>query len=277
MDNSISTRNSIESRMDIDAIIREGVELRCTVDALKARLDEVNRQLAEMAVFPEGRNTAWICGSEYKARVVNRVYEKWDQSLLDEAREAMGHETFALLFKQVWEPVSRRDVQGFLAHGPVEFAEKLRGALSTKVTPAVSFVTQDEKVDGHNGSGRHGAPADARVGREEREERGGGILRDARVGIGEREGRGGDPTPHTASGETRERREPHETRERGERGGNSAPEGPGFPRDFREHRDPRDFRRERPARPRGFSESTGHTPFGLPHFLSRAFGSASQV
>lgn len=133
--------------MNIDRLIEKGMKLRCAVDTLKRELDSVNRDIVALAEFPEGKNTAWVLGSCGKARVVNRVYDKWDQARLDEIRGIMGEDAFGVLFRRVWEPVSRREVQGFLSHGPAEYAELLRGALSTKVTPAVSFVTRDETVD----------------------------------------------------------------------------------------------------------------------------------
>lgn len=240
----------------IDTLIKKGMELRCAVDSLKAQLDDINRQIADMAVFADGRNTAWVCGTEYKARVVNRVYEKWDQALLNEARSAMGEETFALLFKQVWEPVSRRDVQGFLTHGPAELAARLREARSEKVTASVSFVTQDEKVESRN-SGIHGAPAELRTSAEPH----------AHAEFRE------SPAPAGA-------RDPREIREPStaippripSTSGTHAAEGSNFPRDHR------DFRRKRGARLCGSAtETPSPTPFGLPHFLSRAFGSSASA
>ena len=125
--------------MDTDKLIRRGLELRCSIDALKKQLDEVNRQIVEVAEFPEGRSTAWVLGKGCRARVVNRVYEKWDQKKLDEARRALGEEAFRELFRQVWEPVSRREVQDFLASADDSRRNALLAALDAKTSPQVSY------------------------------------------------------------------------------------------------------------------------------------------
>ena len=125
--------------MDNDKLIRRGLELRCSIDALKKQLEEVNRQIVEAAEFPEGRSTAWVLGHNCRARVVNRVYEKWDQDKLDDARRTLGDEAFGHLFRRVWEPVSRKDVQGFLARADETDREAVLRALDAKTSPLVSY------------------------------------------------------------------------------------------------------------------------------------------
>ena len=125
--------------MDTDKLIRRGLELRCSIDTLRKQLDDVNRQIVEAAEFPEGKATAWVLGKGCRARVMNRVYEKWDQRKLDEARRTLGEEAFRELFRSVWEPVSRRDVQDFLAHAPENERDALLAALDSKTTPQVSY------------------------------------------------------------------------------------------------------------------------------------------
>ena len=125
--------------MDNDKLIRRGLELRCSIDALKKQLEDVNRQIVEAADFPEGKNTAWVLGKGCRARVVNRVYEKWDQNKLDAARRILGEEAFDALFRPVWEPVSRRDVQNFLARAADSEREALLDALDAKSSPLVSY------------------------------------------------------------------------------------------------------------------------------------------
>ena len=128
--------------MDTDKLIRRGLELRCSIDTLRKQLDDVNRQIVEAAEFPEGKATAWVLGKGCRARVMNRVYEKWDQRKLDEARDALGEEAFRQLFRAVWEPVSRREVQDFLARAPEHERDALLAALDSKTTPQVSYELQ---------------------------------------------------------------------------------------------------------------------------------------
>ena len=125
--------------MDTDKLIRRGLELRCSIDSLKKQLEDVNRQIIEAADFPEGKSTAWVQGKGCSARVVNRVYEKWDQHKLDEARGILGEQAFDRLFHAVWEPVSRREVQGFLCRASDEEREALLDALDAKTSPMVSY------------------------------------------------------------------------------------------------------------------------------------------
>ena len=125
--------------MDTDKLIRRGLELRCSIDSLKKQLEDVNRQIVELAEFPEGRNTAWVQGKGCRARVVNRIYEKWDQHKLDDARRILGEQAFGELFRSVWEPVSRREVQGFLARASSDERDALMDALDAKASPMVSY------------------------------------------------------------------------------------------------------------------------------------------
>ena len=125
--------------MDTDKLIRRGLELRCSIDSLKKQLEDVNRQIIEAADFPEGKSTAWVQGKGCRARVVNRVYEKCEQHKLDEARRILGEQAFDRLFHAVWEPVSRREVQGFLSHAADEEREALLDALDAKTSPMVSY------------------------------------------------------------------------------------------------------------------------------------------
>ncbi len=125
--------------MDTDKLIRRGLELRCSIDSLKKQLEDVNRQIIEAAEFPEGRSTAWVQGRGCRARVVNRVHEKWDQDKLDSARRVLGDEEFERLFRAVWEPVSRRDVQSWLGRASDTQRDALLDALDSRTSPVVSY------------------------------------------------------------------------------------------------------------------------------------------
>lgn len=124
---------------DVERLIHRGLELRCSIDGLKKQLEAVNREVAALAEFPEGKATAYVCGEGCRARVSLREYEKWDQERLGDARRLLGEELFGSLFRRVWEPVSRREVQGFLKHGPHELRAVVQAAREARVTPQVVY------------------------------------------------------------------------------------------------------------------------------------------
>lgn len=125
--------------MNIDDLIRSGIELRKAIDDLKKQLDNVNDQLASAAVFPQGKATTYVQGETLRAKVIHRSYEKWDQDKLHAARSAMGDAAFLSLFKYEWSPRAKKDVQGFLAHGDQKHAQLLKDALTTRLTPVVVY------------------------------------------------------------------------------------------------------------------------------------------
>ena len=124
---------------DVEHLIHKGLELRCSIDSLKKELEAVNRDVAALAEFPEGKATAYVCGEGCRARVSLREYEKWDQGKLDDARRLLGEDLFGTLFRRVWEPVSRREVQGFLRHGPRELRAVVLAAREARTTPLVAY------------------------------------------------------------------------------------------------------------------------------------------
>lgn len=124
--------------MDIDHLISRGAELRSAMDTLRKELEAVNGEIASLAEFPEGRSTAYVTGREWRARVVRRVKETWDQGRLDKARAELGDELFLSLFRAEWTPVSRREVQGFLGYAPEGQRRHIREALSARTFPYVT-------------------------------------------------------------------------------------------------------------------------------------------
>ena len=124
---------------NVERLIHKGLQLRCSIDSLKKELEAVNRDVAALAEFPEGKATAYVCGEGCRARVSLREYEKWDQARLGDARRLLGEELFGSLFRSVWEPVSRREVQGFLRHGPQELRAVVQAAREARTAPLVVY------------------------------------------------------------------------------------------------------------------------------------------
>lgn len=123
--------------IDIDGLISRGVELRSQIADLKAELDAVTTQIADAAIYPDGKKTTYVSGSgNMRAKVVRRVYEKWDQDKLNHARAVMGDAAFMPLFKFEWSPVKSSEVHK--AFGEPN-GSLLRDALTTRETDVITF------------------------------------------------------------------------------------------------------------------------------------------
>lgn len=128
-----------EENMEIDAIISRGIELRAQIDELKSQLDDINAQLAPLAQFPPDKATGYVTGERFRAKVMRRTYEKWDQDKLNLARQELGDSVFLPLFRFNWAPKSKPLLKGFLLSAPKEQAALINGALTTSTTSSVSY------------------------------------------------------------------------------------------------------------------------------------------
>ena len=116
-----------------------------------ARLRKINVVLAERAAFKGGQKTAHLSGAGYYVKV--RLYENivWDQERILKFRRYLPEEKFAQLFKTVYEPTSKKTIDGFIAHADPDLADGVKWCMSVK--PGAPHVTYEpiEIKTGHQG------------------------------------------------------------------------------------------------------------------------------
>jgi len=99
-----------------DALIREGAALKAEIDTKTARLRQINLALAAGSRFKSGRKTAQLVGAGYKVIISLHENVAWDQEKILKFREYLPVGKFAELFKAVYEPTSKKAIEGFIAH-----------------------------------------------------------------------------------------------------------------------------------------------------------------
>ena len=124
----------------VSSLVQEGAALKARIDSDTARLREINRELAEQATFPDGKNTAKIEENGVKATIQLKTYTKYDQEKLDAARRAMGNEAFLKPFTYEFKPRSKKDLDAFLAYGDPAQTAMVRDAMTiTEGAPQVTY------------------------------------------------------------------------------------------------------------------------------------------
>ena len=125
---------------DLGTLLSEGAKLKARIDADKARLAEINRQLEAAAVFPEGKSTAHMAAGGFRATVTRKTYVKWDQKKLVKAMDAMGTEAFRKVFAYEFKPVSAKTLNSFLEFGNEADVAAVRDAMTeTAGAPSVKY------------------------------------------------------------------------------------------------------------------------------------------
>ncbi len=131
------TRQAAEG---LEFLIMEGARLKGEIDGALVRLRKINLKLAENARFESGRQTAYLVGAGYKVKVRLQENIAWDQEKLRKLREYLPDDKFGELFKVVYEPTSKKGIDGFLAHGDPDFANGVKWCMSVKPgAPQVSY------------------------------------------------------------------------------------------------------------------------------------------
>ncbi len=128
-----------------ESLIREGARLKGEIDFALARLRKINLKLAESARFENGKQTAYLFGTGFKVKVRLQENIAWDQEKLLKLREYLPEGKFGELFKVVYEPTSKKAIDGFIAHADPDLADGVKWCMSVKPgAPQVSY----EKVAG---------------------------------------------------------------------------------------------------------------------------------
>jgi len=136
---------SLRDLPGIESLIREGAALKDEIDGKTARLRQIHLKLAESARFENGKKTALLFGAGYRVKV--RLYENiaWDQEKILKFREYVTEEKFGELFKAVYEPTSRKEIDGFISHADRELSNGLKWCMSIK--PGAPQVTYEKLGD----------------------------------------------------------------------------------------------------------------------------------
>ncbi len=118
--------------VSLEALIVEGATLKGEIDAKAARLRRINQLLAECAIFRRGEKSAYHRAGGYKVRIRLHEIITWDQEKIAAFRKYVPAEKFFELFKMIYEPTSKKAIDGFIDHGDKELAAGLKWCMSVK-------------------------------------------------------------------------------------------------------------------------------------------------
>lgn len=128
----------------LEALIEEGAALKREIEAKTVRLRSINLLLSESAPFESGQKTACLIGGGYKVRIRLHDNITWDQEKIGVFSKYLPEEKFAELFKTIYEPRSKKAIDGFIAHADKDLSAGLKWCMS--VTPGAPRLTY-EKMD----------------------------------------------------------------------------------------------------------------------------------
>ena len=130
---------------DLGSLLSEGMKLKTRIDADKARLAAINREIEALAEFPEGKSTAHVAANGFRATVTRKSTVKWDQKKLSEVMEAIGAEAFRKVFTYEFKPVGAKQLNAFLEFGAEADVAKVKEAMT--VTQSAPSVKYEEVLD----------------------------------------------------------------------------------------------------------------------------------
>lgn len=140
MDNMTNTAKIIPFANPTRELMREGADLKERIDADTARLREINLQLAELAEFPAGKDTAHLEAEGIEVTVARKLTVSWDQPSLNKVRARLGDAVFFALFKWEFKPQSKKKIDGFVEFAKPEERDLVLDAMTTKpAAPSVSY------------------------------------------------------------------------------------------------------------------------------------------
>ena len=130
---------------DIGALLSEGMKIKTRMDADKARLAEINRELEALAQFPEGKSTAHVAAGGFRATIQRKSTVKWDQKKLGEAMQAIGAESFKKIFTYEFKPVGKKQLDAFLEFGAEAEVSAVKEAMTVaEGSPQVKYEYVEE-------------------------------------------------------------------------------------------------------------------------------------
>jgi len=142
-DTATDTGRSYAWRTPIESLISEGAELKNEIESKIARLRQINQILAESAVFKAGEKTAHIVSAGFKVSIRLNENISWDQERILKFRQYLSQEKFAELFKTVYEPLSKKAIDGFIAHADKDLSKGLKWCM--RVKPGAPQVTYEKE------------------------------------------------------------------------------------------------------------------------------------
>lgn len=122
----------------MEALMKEGAQLKAQIDQMAERLREINKTLAEKAEFKDGKKTAHLFAPGIKATVQLRENIKWDQDRLAEVKKHFAW--FDTVFKSEYKPKSSKELTVAMAKS-AEFEKAV--AWARTITPAAPGVTYE--------------------------------------------------------------------------------------------------------------------------------------
>lgn len=130
---------------DLGSLLSEGAKLKARIDADKARLGQINRELEALAVFPEGKSTAHVAAGGFRAIIQRKETVKWDQKKLGEAMKDIGAEGFQKVFTYEFKPLGAKQLKAFLEFGKPEDVAAVKAAMT--VAQGAPSVKYEEALD----------------------------------------------------------------------------------------------------------------------------------
>ena len=132
---------------NLSKLLSEGMQLKARIDADKARLAEINREIESIAVFPDGKATAHVAAGGFRATVQRKTAVRWDQQKLAEAMDAIGQDAFRKVFGWEFKPLGAKQLKAFYEFGDPSQVAAVKAAMTeTPASPSVKFecVLEDD-------------------------------------------------------------------------------------------------------------------------------------
>lgn len=100
----------------LGSLLREALEHKHDMARMKARLDEINKEIARRAEFKEGCKTATLAEDDMMAKVQLKETVTWNQDGLKKALEAMGSDEFRKVFTYEFKSLGARQLTAWMSN-----------------------------------------------------------------------------------------------------------------------------------------------------------------